>query len=230
MQNHEAEFGAVTMANYSAGPSGIISEPGLSRSIRRSAPVGSIGPGDVVGGTFAKEIVGLARVPNVVTVVYTDAQGDEWVDQPYSTPLPGGGVPVREQRISMPRIQSRAQAGRYATERLNKYTLARLSGSFSMRDDGIRYLRGEIVSLTDVEGASAKPVRIVDVRAREKGFWDFDYIEHDPLLTSDTIVAEANIPDTSLPNPNAVPAVTIVTLAVNLPQFKSGRVCYAQMS
>ncbi len=184
---------------------------------------------DVIEGTFTKKVNGLARVPNQVTVVYTDINDTDWKDLPVSTPTPGGGVPIREQRVSMPGIQSLAQATRYGIERLNKYTLSRLSGGFDMRDDGLKFIGAEIIALTDVEGASAKKVRLNAPRFRDKGRFALTWNEHDPLMFSNTVVAEPSISDTGLPSPNNVPNVVLSTVSlpdlnpkVNEPQFQTG--------
>ena len=164
-----------------------------------------------------KDLAGSSQVPNMVTVQYThvNANNEKWTDASYSTPAPSGTI--RESRVRMPGITSLSQAKRFAIERLNAFTLLLLSGSYRTRDEGLAYLTGDIITLTDTEGMAAKKVRVLEARPTAvKGEWLIRWLEHDPLKYSASIETEPTFADSNLPNPNTIPTGPTISSVDNV--------------
>ena len=177
-------------------------------SNKDEASVGSVVANQIILGSATKRIKSLSKSPNVVTVIGTSAADDDkpWEDASFSTPFPPSG-PVREQQVRIPAIQSLALLERKARERLNYYTIIKLEGKFKTRDESIKYLAGNLIDLTDTEGATAKKVRLLSVPATGKGEWQGVWEEHDAAVYDSAYVAEPSVPDSQLPSPNVFPTV-----------------------
>lgn len=184
-----------------------------------AAPVDDIDhdDGDIMQMTSLK-IRDVLNAPTVVEVIYTDTTKNPYRDGSATAQLPGVGStrPMRVSQVRMPGVQRYSQAMREAIERLNKLTLADMSTSVDVADEGIKYQVADIVRLSHPVGLVKKPMRITDAVMTGLGRWRLQLQEHDPAAYSDEVQTQATIPDTSFNNPAGPPAqVTGVSAAVS---------------
>jgi hypothetical protein len=141
-----------------------------------------IGTGDIFGGT---------------NFLWTDAEA--------FTQDPLESQPLRITRLKMGGYFHAIHAQRKATQYLNYANIADLSGTFEMFDRGAELIKGDVISVTHPFGLSDKEFRVMDVTALPRGRWRVEVLEYSPLLYSDEVVADPNVPDTDLPDPTNVP-------------------------
>ena len=138
-----------------------------------------------------------------------------------ATGVIAGTVERRESEISLPGIQSASQAQREAIERLNKLTLADLSFSIDVFDEGLKIEPGDVVAVSHPLGLVEKGMRVGGIDNTGPGRWTLQLIEYDPAAYSDAVVSNPSTPDTSLPSPiaptaklpSAAPAYCAVVMA-----------------
>lgn len=165
---------------------------------------------------------GPENVPSVVTVRYTDTAVTPWnTDATQQIQLAGvdaGTVPYRESLIEWPGCNSAGMAYREAYRRLRQGQLCDLNCDIVLLDDAIRLHEGDVVSLTDTEGFTAKQFRVVGLSIDELGRPTAKLSEYDPNVYSTTVVAGPTSPDTTLPSPNSPLAPTALVLSEELVQ------------
>jgi len=196
------------------------------------APVsvsGTITASDIVSGTFQAQKARRADMPTVVSVGYTlpsSTAGATWNTQRRAfasiAGVSAGTEPWRESALQMPGIQSYNEAFRFATERLNGLRLRDLSGSCTVFDEGLVHQIGDVVALTHPLGLAAKSVRLLDMQSDSPGRWALTWQEYDAAVYSDSTVSEPSTPDTSLPDPFDVPAVTDLAAVEEVYQQRDG--------
>lgn len=185
------------------------------------------GSANYLADSLRLSVRGRKDAPTVVTVNYTDTTVKPWRTLPITEPLPGAGVsivvPWREQVIDLPGIQDASQARREAIRRLNEYVVADLEATLTATDEAIALRRGEVVTVTDSDGLTAKPFRIMDIRPRsDPGRWAVALREYDPILYSDAVATGGSIADTTFPLPTNPPAVTGVGATEEFPRDQTG--------
>lgn len=156
-----------------------------------------------------------AQMPTVINVIYTDTSTTPWREGRATVYAPGvldGTTPFRKSDVSMPWITRYSQADREAKERLNKLTLADLSFTLKVVDDGLAQEKADVITVTAApHGYTAKEMWIDNIRAVPEGF-EFDLIEYDPAVYSDDVVTVPTYPDTQLPRPDQPIAATALVL------------------
>lgn len=181
---------------------------------------------DVIAGTFKPVQLGVADLPTVVHVAWTDTTTTPWSEKTataYAAGVLEGLTPRRESTVPMPGIQSYAQALREATERVNHFSLEDIEAEWEAFDEALSYEKGDVASVTNSKtGLSAKRMRLRDVKPIAPGRFRVTAREYDPAAYSDTVEAEPSSPDTSLPNPAAPPAVGTVTAVEEVYQLQNG--------
>lgn len=185
----------------------------------------TVGPSDIVAGSLKLKKRGVADIPTVMDVRWTDTTVTPWAEKPAIVYAPGvlaGTTPRRESQVSLPGVQRYAQAIREATERLNHFLLEDLEVEWQQFDEALAIEPGDVVSLTHPIGLTAKLVRVTSVTATAPGRWKIEAREYDPAAYSDSVQAEPSTPDTSLPNPSAPPAISFIFAVEQVFQLENG--------
>lgn len=166
----------------------------------------------------------VSDAPTVMTLHYTDTSAVPWKSASVTVYAPGvlaGTTPRRPSDVQMPGIQSASQATREATERLNKLTLADLSFSAEVFDDGLAIEPGDVGTVTHPVGLTGKAMRVLSVNGAD-GRYALSLVEYDAAAYSDAVVTDPSSPDTSLPNPSAPTPVTGLMLSEEVFQLQDG--------
>lgn len=181
---------------------------------------------DVIAGTFKLRQLGVADLPTVVHVTWTDTTTTPWSEKTataYAAGVVEGLTPRRESTVPLLGIQTHAQAMREATERVNHFSLENIEAEWEAFDEALAYEKGDVASVTHSKtGLSAKQMRITDVRPIGPGRFRVAAREYDAAAYSDAIASEPSSPDTSLPNPAAPPDVGTVTATEEVYQLDNG--------
>lgn len=163
--------------------------------------------------------------PTGVEVTWTNTTTTPWRDDVVTVYLPGvlgGSVPRRMSRISRPGITRYTEAYRRAVETLNDATTADVSVSFRTFDDAAAIRKGAIITVTHPVGFTAKKFRVTSIQQSEPGRWQIQGNEHDAARYSSAVVPGPTTVDTTLPSPNAPPAVTGLTATEDVYQVQTG--------
>lgn len=181
---------------------------------------------DVIAGSFKLRQLGVADLPTVVHVTWTDTTTTPWSEKTataYAAGVLEGLTPRRESTVPLLGIQTYAQALREATERVNHFSLENIEAEWEAFDQALAYEKGDVASVTNTKtGLATKQMRITDVRPIGPGRFRIAAREYDPAAYSDAIASEPSTPDTSLPNPAAPPAVGTVTATEEVYQLDNG--------
>lgn len=162
---------------------------------------------------------GMRQVPTVVRIRYTDTSAIPWRDEFEEADT--GASPRRESEVALPGIHSASQAKREAIERLNKLNLGDLTAEVEVFDEGMEIEPGDVVSLSHPYGPADKPMRVLAVSG-EYGRYTLSLAEYDAAMYSDAVASEPTSPDTDLPNPLDLPALTGLTATEELVQLDNG--------
>ena len=209
----------------------IVREGGLTRLVPDAA--GSVVYAFTNAGGSANYIADSIKIsqakrgamPTVVSIVWTDTTQTPWAAQTWTEVSAGalaGTLPWREEVVQMPGCQDVSMAKREAVRRLNGYLIADISLQLIATDPAITLRRGDIVSVTDSYGLTAKQFRLVGHKPQAPGRWLETMTEYDPLLYSSAVVTQGSTPDTTLPSPATPPVVTGLTLAEEIYQVQTG--------
>ena len=152
--------------------------------------------------------------PTVVRIYYTNLQNGLAADDFAEAQLPGVGttLPYWLSEIRKPGINRFSQANREAIEVLNDLYLGDTFVNFGTRDQGLKYLPGDVVELTHSRGLSGKKVHVLSNAPTDAGRWRMETREYDPAMYSSVVVTTPTYPDTSLPTPSSPPTVGSLTL------------------
>ena len=167
---------------------------------------------------------GVQSMPTVMTVNYTDTTSIPWKQgtaTAYARGVLDGTTPRRESSVSLPGVTRYSQAYREAVERLNKLLLNDLSCDLQVFDEALSIEFGDIVTVTDPIGLSAKQLRVMNVGG-EYGRYTFGLVEYDPAVYCPVVTTTPTYADTALPNPSAPPAVTGVAMLEEVFQLQNG--------
>ena len=167
---------------------------------------------------------GIAQVPTVIEIRYTDTSATPWRESSvwaYADGVLAGTTPWRESQIALPGVQSAAQAYREAVERLNKLALSDLSFSLEVFDEGAAYELGNVVEVTHPIGLAAKKMRILGISGAY-GRYSLNLAEYDPAVYSDSVATEPTYADTDLPNPAAPPELVGLAAVEEVYQLETG--------
>ena len=164
--------------------------------------------------------------PTVVTVLWTNTGTKPWsegqqTEKQAGAGEPGSGVPWREEVVSMPGIQDAGQARREALRRLNEYIAADLNATLVATGAAIQLRRGDVVTVTDSLGFSAKPFRVLGHKPIAPGRWQESLIEYDASVYSD-VVATSSPPNSVLPLPTQPSDISSLTLTEIVDQVGTG--------
>lgn len=149
-------------------------------------------------------------LPTVVSVVWTDTSTTPWQQRThveYADGVLAGTTPWREESVQMPGIQDASWAKREALRRLNQYITSDLTVTLTGVGDALQLRRGDVVSVTDAEGLSAKLFRLTGHAPRELGLWSETLVEYDPAIYSDAVADAPTTADTSFPLPSNPPTL-----------------------
>lgn len=180
---------------------------------------------DMLAGSFKLRQLGVADLPTVVTVMWTDTTTTPWSEKPATVKLDGvdaGTVPFRESVVPLLGIDSYAQALREATERLNHFSLENIEAEWVGFDQAVVCEKGDVADVTHPIGLANKLMRITDVRPIGPGRYKVIAREYDPAAYSDAIASEPSSPDTSLPNPAAPPVLAGLAATEEVYQLENG--------
>lgn len=176
-----------------------------------SAVVGSITDSDMVRGTFNIEKRSLLNQPNVLKVFYTSTVSDppteDFVEIVKDKVLTGEEF-RRQSTIQMPGFRNKAQAMRFAVERMNEASLIDLTGSFNTFDTQWKFEIGDVIELSHPVGLLNKKVRITAIDPVERGILRIAFTEHDRNVYSDVVVDEPPPPDSGGDSPSVPPPIT----------------------
>lgn len=192
---------------------------------RPAASVLAFDAGNIAAGSLRLRKRGVQQVPTVVDVRYTDTSLVPWSEKSAIVKLAGvdsGATPRRESQVSLPGVQTYAQAYREAIERLNHFNLEDLDAEWETFDEALSLEVGDVVTVTHPIGLTAKLLRVTGIQSRSAGRWGVTAKEYDPAAYSDTVQAEPTFSDTDLPNPAAPPSLTGLALAEEVYQLENG--------
>lgn len=192
---------------------------------RPAATAGTVTARDINGQSFKLKRLARRDAPNVVTVKWTDTTLTPWAEgtaTAYAAGVEAGDIPRRESVVSLPGIQTMAQANREAIERLNHFQLEDLEAKWTQFDEGLAWDVGDIVAVTHPTGLVGKLMRITSTSSTEPGRWDVEAREYDPAAYSDMVADEPTYPDTTLPSPANPPALTGLALAEEVYERETG--------
>jgi len=194
---------------------------------RPASSVMALNAADIVKGSLSIKKADSAEIPTVVRIIYSNTTGGEWVEarsDPAQIPGVGSGsVQRRESLVNMNGITRHSQAYREAVERLNKLTLSDLAVNFTMFDNGLQLVVGDVFTLTHPIGLTAKMLRIIEPPVQTSiGRWEIAAVEYDAAAYSDDVVTEPSTPDTSLPVNTPPVAVTGLAITETTYQIQSG--------
>ncbi len=191
---------------------------------RPASPVMAITADDTIEGSVKIKKLARRQAPTVVTVRWTDTTATPWADRTAIAYAPGveaGTTPYRESEITLPGIQSHAQAYREAVERLNHAQLEDIEVAWE--HIGLDALEvGDVITLTDPVGLDAKPLRLTRYEQKSPGIWAAGAREYDPAAYSDAVVSEPTWADTGLPDPANPPALASLAATEEVYQLDTG--------
>jgi len=164
------------------------------------------------------------NTPTVVTVKWTDTSVKPWREATVTKPDsgPGAGIPWREEVVAMPGIQDSGFATREAIRRLNEYRLCDLEVQLLGTDEAVVLRRGDVVTVTDSDGFSAKKFRLISHSPQALGRWAETMVEYDPLCYSDVLSSEPSSADSSFALPTSPPTPSGLAVAEEVYQLENG--------
>lgn len=189
----------------------VVREGGTTRFVA-DAPAASVY--DFTKSTYRLDTIeitkrGRAQAPTLVTIKYTDTSASPWKEAEITVKAAGvdaGTTPWIESVVPFQGCQQPGQAYREGVRRLNQFALSDLSVAFIGMDESAKVMKGDVVRLSDAEGFTLKPVRVVSNVPVEPGRWRITADEYQDAVYSDAVASGPAIPDTSLPDPRTVPA------------------------
>ncbi len=200
----------------------VLDDDGLVRAVadRPASPVAfALAHDDGQVGQISFKKRGMRNVPTCVRVRYTDTSTIPWRDAWQEAD--SGDTPRRDSEVALPGIHDAAQAYREAVERLNKLTLCDLSATVEVFDEALKLEVGDVIPVTHPYGLDDKPMRVMGVEG-DYGRYSLALVEYDPAVYSDAVASAPTVPDTTLPNPLDLPALTGLTAVEELVQFADG--------
>jgi hypothetical protein len=159
------------------------------------------------------DLAGLAELPTVVEVLWTDTSRTPWASRKAVALHPGvtaGTLPRRIQQISLPGIHSYGQAYREAVQQLNTQRLADLSLGVTVFDEGAVWQKGDVLSASFDLGLAGKLFYIVKITDVGFGRWRLDLREYDPAFYADFVATEPTF--TNAGDGNCLPVPTVSSL------------------
>ena len=185
---------------------------------------GSLMEDDILKGTLKLSKKPKADRPTVVHVSYRDKSLGDWGvarQEAEAVGVSTGTVPRRLSKVDMPGMHSAQQAKREAIERLNWYSLSELEAEFTTFDEGLELQQGSIIALTHPIGLERQLFRVIQLAGR-MGRWVVRASSHDPSIYSDDVVSDPSYNALSLGNPLSPPAITGLSAAEELFNYRSG--------
>lgn len=214
-----------TLADYAGA---IVAKDGDTYRLFPDAPgssVATLEAADIVEGSLRWEQRAPSDAPTVVEVVYTDTTSTPWKDASVFVYAPGadtGATERRLTRVNRPGIQRHSEAYRYGVQLLNGFQTSDLMVRVDLFDEALRFQPGDIVTL-DATPFTAKDFRVLGVAARGRQLWSATLAEYDAAKWSDVVVAGPSTPDTNLPSPLSVPAMSGFAVEEDVYQTQTGR-------
>lgn len=153
-----------------------------------SSPVGTVTADQVLDRSFDIKHKQAGRTSTACTVEFTDHSVTPFATNFYTYTMPevvAGGIPLREQTLSMPGIPNRAQAAREATEAIRKVTLTPFVVSWTSTAVGISYAVGDRVTVQPPGMPASMDLRIVQIDRRSPGRWDITAEQISALVQDD---------------------------------------------
>lgn len=178
--------------------------------------------GDMLAGSVVVQKADVLNLPTVVTCSYTktkDADGNElteytegFIDPIIDDRVLSGLIPWKEAKLSLPGIQSKAQATREALEYYKHLRYEDFSATFTVFDEGLAVSVGDPVLVSLRVGVTEKQCRITDIQTVGLNKYQITVKEYQADVYSDETPNEDELNDTSLVPPSAVPAVANLVL------------------
>lgn len=140
-----------------------------------TSPVTTITADQVIDKSFDIQHKQAGRTSTACTVEFTDHSVTPFATNYYTYTMPevvSGGIPLREQTLSMPGIPNRAQAAREAVETIRRITLAPFIVRWTTTAVGVSYAVGDRVTVQPPGMPAAMDLRIVQIDRRGTGRWD----------------------------------------------------------
>lgn len=162
---------------------------------------------NIVEGSLRVSNPGFSRSPTMVEVTYTDTTAFPYAQATYATtPV----VPRLLSRLSRPGITRKAEAIRYAEDRLADLAL-QMNVSWQTFDDALAIQAGDIVTLTHDIGFTNRLLRVVSIDPIDHNIWKIDAIQINGSLSTDTTVD----PTTERIVPPVAKPLALVTYSYN---------------
>jgi len=181
---------------------------------------------DIVEDSLTLTKRGVRDIPNVVRVSYTDMPATgAWKTKVAEVRSPGvvaGTEPIRMSEVQMPGLSYYAQAHRVATERLNHGNLVDLQVKAVFGARGFLLRKGTVISLSHPIGLTNKPLKVIECSQTSPARFSVMAEEFDPAEYSDEVVTTPTTPDTGLPTPYNIPAVTNIVATEDHFQTQTG--------
>lgn len=178
--------------------------------------------------TLESEITGPGESPTVVTVWYTDIATEpetgRWgrqYAQAVATGVDTGVVPRRNQDVTLPGIQDHSEAKRAAIKRLNAFTLQREIVRFVTFDEGVRWQKGDHVTLTHWRGYSTDDFRVVGTEMIAPGRWRITFRTYDASVYTDAVESAPAVVVHDFDDPFNPPVVTELDVSDHVQQFST---------
>lgn len=170
---------------------------------------------------------GIANIPTVVEVSYTDTSTKPWKDGYARVDASANnGDKIRVSNIPMPGVVRYSQAMREAIERYNGI-VSDTTVTFSAFDETLIVEMGAPIQfhhpVIEETGTNFfKPYRITSLRQKGDGRWDIGAIEYDPENYSTTIATQETFADTNFPRVDAPEDITDYEIEEILYQLQDG--------
>ncbi len=186
----------------------------------------------IVGAGDIKKVLRLATKPmrdqpTMITLWYTDTSKEPWKDtfvRSLHPEVEQGSMGWRDSDIRLPGIHHAAEAARMANERLKKLRLD-LELETLHHDDGLLLEQGCVYAIIEPKlGLTNKLMRLTGKTPDGEGNWRCSWLEYQPSVYDDSAITPDNwLPDTDLPNPLDIPAVTNLVLTEDIYRLQTGR-------
>lgn len=189
---------------------------GRQYPLKNETPVAHLTRNDCMGANFTGASKSGRERPDIIYVDYTHIDPSDpykWSTKRVKAVRPGlvgNAQPYAIQRLSMPGYHNRDMAYRYAVDRLNELR-GDIRVAWTAPDTGLKYLRGDVVTITDDNGLSSFRVRIDRIQVQSHGSYRFTAREDAPAMYSgEPAPDEPNI-DPGLPSVyNPAPPANII--------------------
>lgn len=188
-----------------------------------AAPVMTFDAGHIVAGSMRTRRGSILDAVSEVRATYTEPAKD-WADEVAVWEDPGialGTVERMTATLKTPGISRHSQAVRECLERRNKLMLCDFEARWTAFDVALKVRKYDVVDV-QVDAATLKRMRVMDMVPKSPGRWEMLASEYDPAVWSDAVATAPTYPDSAYPSPMVLPAVSGLALAEEFFQTAEG--------